>query len=145
MKKVLGLLLVMTIFSLGLFAQRTTRVTIAEGKVPASKLTWSVIESNGDTYCYIGWQNFQYQHITDIGSAMFTKTEDFNKFLDLLEEFANTENGVEVSEGRLSLHKFTKSIMIKDLRADNYQYITKRNALKLVIKLRPYADQLNMK
>jgi hypothetical protein len=135
--KNLILILAATI-SLTSFSQKEVSYKLAKSYTTTSGLGngWEIIQkvkNDTDTivFFYMSFQNMKYSHITDIGSVFYTIESDLLKFGNLLLEFCEYENGVEVSDqvGRvkIQLYDFSESIYIED-NDGKYSSITKQNA-----------------
>ena len=121
-----------------IYAQKEVRSTLK-----TSSLGWKieqVIQNDSDTmvYFYMGFQNMNYQYITDIWSLYFVSQSELNEFATKLAQFSllGKENVSEtIGNYTLKTYDFTNSIYISD-EEDKYTIIPKKKAAKLAEEMK---------
>jgi hypothetical protein len=93
----------------------------------------------------MGFQNKKYQHITDIGSVLFTTKSYLVAFMEKLWVMADMEKGIDftdkVGTTTLSRYSFSRNVYITD-REGKYTYLTKGQISRMVAELEKYLHLL---
>jgi len=124
-----------------LYSQKK-RVDISSEKIGSliCSYTMSIDIDKADTlyYVYIGFQNKEYSHITDIKSVMFVDTKELSQFTSdlkkMIPEMDEKKNNFEFkrTDYVLSKYDFTKDLYLKETRRGGYTSISKGQVEKLI-------------
>ena len=134
MKNILFILL--CVFTTQLFSQ-TTQNTISEekfGLLSCKNFSKTYIEEDMTyNYVYCSFQNMEYQHITDIGSIMYSKQSDIDEVIEQLEmclEYMDNKKD-SFSVGIFSIYDFHKNVYITE-EDGKFTSINKKKVLSLI-------------
>jgi len=116
-------------------AQKEVRQVLAQGK---NSLDWKINQliKDDDTtiYFYYGFQNREYQYITDIGSIFVTSKSELEILGKKLIEYGSIVDKVSqtelVGDVRLEFYDFSHLLYVYD-RNKKYTNLTKKEAIKL--------------
>lgn len=146
------ILILSVIASFNSFSQKEVSSKLAKSYTTTSGLGygWEInqkVKNDTDTtvFFYMGYQNMEYSHITDIGSVFYTRKAELLKFCEVLIQFSNYDSGITISEtvGRITvkLYDFSTSIYIEDNNG-KYTSISKKSAEVLANQIMKNADYL---
>ncbi len=129
-------------------SQNSERIVLAKGSAMDFRIEKSISNST-DTmvYFYFGFQNKDYQSITDIGSFMIYRKEDLRLFVNVLKQISLKEDGIDFSAlvgryGKISLHSFDPlNIYFRD-KNNKYTTISKNKANEIVKEIEANIDLL---
>jgi hypothetical protein len=141
-----NLFLILLLFSMNVQGQTRKNEILAQGLNPKWDISRTI--TNGvDTsmYFYMGFQNKKYQHITDIGSVIFTTKSYLAAFMEKLWVMADMEKGIDFTDKigttTLSRYSFSRNVYITD-REGKYTYLTKGQISRMVAELEKYLHLL---
>ncbi len=147
MKKLILFMSIVSFTFIGL-AQTKETTTLVEGVSVNFKIE-QVVSDETDTlvYFYYGFQNKEYQYVTDIGSFFFTKKADMQMFIDGLLKLSEKEGKVNVeislgSNGTLQLYDFAPKVIYLNDRKGKYTTITKAKAKSFALEMQKHVDLL---
>ena len=146
MKKILLIgILMISLFGMG---QTTERIVLVKGSSLNYKIEKSISNSTDTlTYFYFGFQNEEYQSITDIGSFLIYKKDELTLFINSLRQIASKEEGVDFSvtigrHGQMSLYNFDATkIYIRD-KNKKYTTISKSGANDIAAEIEKHINLL---
>jgi hypothetical protein len=134
-----NLFLILLLFTMNVQGQTRKNEILAQGLNPKWDISRTITNGVDTTmYFYMGYQNKKYQHITDIGSVLFTTKSYLVAFMEKLWVMAEMEKGIDftdkVGTTTLARYPFSRNVYITD-REGKYTYLTKGQISKMVAEL----------